>query len=340
MPVVYADVVWLVNFVMDAALLAITCWIGKRRLRPGRISAGALIGSLYSLTLFLPPLSTLTTWPGKAVLSLLMVAVAIPWRSWLDLARLCALFYLVAFVMAGAAIALHFAIPGVSAGQGWIVSGSRLAIAVSMQSLCLLLAVPLSAALIQSVLRRVRQARLDAALTYTIRVEVGAASVELTGLLDTGNRLRDPISRCPVCVADAEAVAPLLPQPLRSAAERSGDLLGAVSGLEDQAWVRRITLVPYQSAGQRQTLAVAFRPDRVSFAQAGRWHEASGRCLFALRPGRLSADRSFQAIVHSELITGDDGFEDDRAHTEPERSSAYPPAAVVDPNPSEAWRRA
>ncbi|MBX5437370.1 MAG: sigma-E processing peptidase SpoIIGA [Alicyclobacillaceae bacterium] len=333
MPVVYLDVVWLVNFAMDAVLLAVTSWIGKRPVRVGRIAGGALIGSLYSLLLFFPPLSLLTTWPGKAVVSLLMVAVAVPWRSWLDLARLCALFYAAAFVLAGAAVALHFAVPGVSAGQGWVVSGSRLAVVVSAKTLLLLLAIPLGAAVLRYAWGYTRRIQLEAELTCAVRVVVAGQVAELTGLIDTGNRLRDPVTRAPVCLVDADAVAPLLPDALRRALG-SRDWFAALAQLDDEEWTGRLSLVPYQGAGQQQALAVAFRPDEVAVRQGGTWQVVEQRCLFALYPGRLSVERQFQAILHSELVTGDDRF----GHNA-ESATAHSPAAVVDPHPPEArWR--
>lgn len=103
LPVVYIDIVWMVNFIMDFALLWTTGWLMKRRARWTRLLAGALVGATYALALFVPALSLATTWPGKALVSVLMVWVSLPHRSALDLARLVGVYYLVSFVVAGRA---------------------------------------------------------------------------------------------------------------------------------------------------------------------------------------------------------------------------------------------
>jgi stage II sporulation protein GA (sporulation sigma-E factor processing peptidase) len=326
MPVVYIDVVWLVNLVMDAALLWTTCWILKRPVRPARIAAGAVMGSLYALLVFVPSVALLTTWPGKAVVSLIMVAVAIPWRNLWDLARIAAIYYLAACVFAGAALALHFAVPGVSLARGLVTARGALVFWSSVGTLALLVTVPIAAALLRAGIGQVRRQRLRYAATVAVRARVGDQEVAFVGLVDTGNQLRDPVSRRPVCLVDSELLATLFPPSARPLLLKA-DWEQAAAVVEGDI-ARRLSFVPFCGAGGGLQFTLAIRPDVLEVQQSGRW-VAAPLCLLALHPGRLAHDAAFQAILHTEVLTGVDG--DDREHRAEKASvMAAAPETVVD----------
>jgi stage II sporulation protein GA (sporulation sigma-E factor processing peptidase) len=337
MPVVYIDVVWLVNFAMDAVLLGCSAWISRRPLRLWRVLGGAVLGSMYAVLLFFPPLAPLTTWPGKAIASLAMVAAAIPCRSWLELLRVAVTFYFVSFVFAGAAIALHFAVPGTTLAGG-VVAGNRLAFATSLQSLALLVAIPLVLAMLRYVTYRLRESARQAGGLYPARLVFAEHVIELVGLVDTGNHLRDPVTRKPVCLVDARVLASVLPDALRQAVERDADLLAALEQVDDPGWYGRFALVPFRGAGGAQQMAVAVRPDRIEFGRGGTWRPGAD-CLVALYPGELSSEHEFQAILHTAVITEADGFEELPTASKDSTRMADAAAIVVDSDSSHPGRR-
>jgi len=339
MPVIYADVVWLINLLMDAVLLATTCWLLKKPIRTLRILLGAAFGATYALFLFAPALSMLTAWPGKAVASLVMVGIAIIWKSWLDLARVCVAFYFVAVVFAGSAVALHYAVPGVSLGKSLVLSGSRVAFVASFESLALLVAVPLGIALIKFALGKAKRIRLRAAMHYDVAATVFGQQIRFVGLADSGNQLRDPITRRPVCLVNASVLAPVLPMEIRSAAREGKDVLARLPEVSDPAFSGKFVLVPYRGAGGRQQLTLAVRPDSLEIYRQGKLCGASNDVYLALHTEALSLDDHFQAILHIDLITEDDGFEANMDFERPQHEAAYSPPASVDSNSSEVrWR--
>ena len=98
---VYADVLLAVNFLIDYLLLLFCARLSGRRMIRKRLLAGALVGALTSLVIFLPPLSF---WPMtllKAGIAALMVRLAYPWLSWRVFFRDSFLFFTVSFLLAG-----------------------------------------------------------------------------------------------------------------------------------------------------------------------------------------------------------------------------------------------
>ncbi|MCL6515387.1 sigma-E processing peptidase SpoIIGA [Alicyclobacillus sp.] len=341
MPVVYLDVVWLVNFAMDFSILWTTGWIAKRRMKLGRVFIGAAVGATYALLVFAPHLTTLTTWYGKAAASLAMVAVTYPPKSWWQLARDAVTFYFVAFVFAGAALALHFAVPGVSLANGTVIRAHGMAFLTSAGTLTLMVAVPLAAGVLRHALRRGRTLRTQADHLYTVTLCVDGREVQCTALLDTGNQLRDPLSRLPVCLVEAEVMQRLLPGALWEARKDAPDWVTAMGRVPPEAAsvLSRVSLIPFRGAGGQQRVTIGVRPDRVSIRMPDGRVRPAGRCVLAVHDEPLAGEGRFQAILHTEVITGDDRVEDDVDASNVDPEAAHPAATVVDPDSrSPGWR--
>lgn len=339
MPVVYIDVVFLVNVVMDAVLLWTTGWIAKRALRRRRVLFGALIGATYALILFVPALSILTSWPGKIIVSLLMVAAAYPSRNWLETFRLTLLYYFVSFVFAGATIALHFAIPGTSVAEGLVLTNQRFAIAANFRGLALVVAIPIGFSIIRYSFQRIRQIRVNSGMLEKVAASLNGGRIEFIGLLDTGNRLRDPLSGRPVCLVEASVMKPLMPAELHQVIDEGKDIVQALSLVTDPLWANRVALVPFQGAGGVRRITIAVRPEKLEVWRQDSWHATAVECLLAVHTEKLSLDNRFQAILHTDVITGDDGFEGKLTTTGTEHETKNTAATMVDSHPRDpGWR--
>ncbi len=333
-PVVYIDVVWGVNFVMDGVLLLTTCWILHRPVRIWRITTATIVGASYGMLLFFPVYTVLTNWFGKAVITIVMVGIGVGWRNFLDLARVCVIFFCVSFVFAGAAIALHFALPEVTIAKVGAVAGNHISIITSMETLTLFVTLPIGLFGTQYVIRHMRKVGARAGLFYTVFAKFGACQVGCTGLMDSGNQLRDPVMRRPVIFVDADVMLPILPKELAKAIQCGKDPVLALSNLTQQEMETRFTLVPYRGAGGVQQLAVAVQPDEVVLERSGHQYPVKEHCLFAIHRAPLSIDKTFQALLHIELVTGDEKFEVSHESTGNQYEVTDSTSTVVDSNPA------
>lgn len=339
MPVVYIDVVFVVNVVMDAVLLWTTGWIAKRAFRVRPVLLGALIGAVYALILFVPALTVLTSWPGKVIVSLLMVVTAYPTRNWLETFRLTLLYYFVSFVFAGATIALHFAIPGTSVENGLVLTNQRYAMTTSFQGLALVVAIPVGFTLLRYTFQRVRQIRVQSGALLRVAASMQEKRVEFVGLLDTGNHLREPISGKPVCLVEAGALKPLLPSELQRVVDEGRDIIQGLSSVTDPNWSSRVALVPFQGAGGVRRITMGIRPEKLEVWRENSWHAVAGECFLAVHAEKLSLDNRFQAILHTDVTTGDEGFESKLTTTSSEHEVTHTSSTAVDSHPRDpGWR--
>ncbi|GEO25091.1 sporulation sigma-E factor-processing peptidase [Alicyclobacillus acidoterrestris] len=334
-PVVYIDVVFVVNFVMDGVLLWTTGWLLKRSTRFRRVALGALLGAGYGLCMFFPILSLLTTWPGKALMSVAMVFIALPHKGMLDLLRQVVVFFFVSFVFAGAAVALGFAIPSTSLGKGIAVNGHGLMFATSGETLALMAAVPICVFGIQRLMMRLRRVQQRSNWIVAVAAKFGDVVVQFDGLLDSGNQLYDPVSKCPVSFVDMDILLPVLPEDVRGEIAKGTDLLTAVATLAASTSFR---LVPFQGASGKG-LTVALRPDEVTLQQNGERLRVRNAQLLAVYPGTLSSDGTFQAILHMDMMNGDDEVESTRHTQGPQYEIANSPPVVLSTHSRETPRQ-
>ncbi len=323
LPVVYIDIVWMVNFIMDFALLWTTGWLMKRRARWTRLLGGAFIGATYALALFVPAMSFTTTWPGKALVSVLMVWVALPHRNALDLARLVGVYYLVSFVVAGASVASRFALPGTTLNHAlWSARG--VAFTTSGETLGLMVGLPLALHGLKRLAARLRRdARIEQSLV-DLEIEFDGIAIRCRALVDTGNQLVDPVSRRPVSLVDADVLMPAFPESVRARVAAGANLLDALTEALPNT---PFSIVPFQGASGRG-LTVALRPKAVYLVQADGSRVLGADSLFAVFPGVLSADGTFQAILHPEVMNG----VDDDADVPIPRNQAPPRAPSASPS--------
>ncbi len=116
---------------------------------------------------------------------------------------------------------------------------------------------------------------------------------ELTALVDTGNRLREPVSGGPVLVAGEAELLPLL-------SEESRRLYRETEGLPASERFLRLgggfRLVPYGAVGVKSGLLLAFKPEAV-YAE-GRRKE---NLWAALSPTEIGRGEGYSAIVNGDM---------------------------------------
>ncbi len=293
------DVAFAAAFAVDSAWLWASGQVAGVRAPLGRLALAAAVGALADVFSLLPAGWPLRTWPGRLIGSLVAVTLAYgghvrPRAMW----RLLGFFYATGILMAGAGLMLA------PAGGGALVSRSggtltliRIPAAVSWPAaLGAALALAGGRLLLQAALawQRLRHG------TREIEITMGGGRVRVTALLDTGCRLREPLSGCPVVVTEAAALAAVLPAVLVEAAGApgSGERLSRLPA----DWVQRVRLVPYQAVGTPAGLLLAVETE--ALVVAGQPASAV-RSYVALSPTPLDPSGTFRALLPAALFGED-----------------------------------
>lgn len=290
----YGDLFFLINFLVDLILLYVAGLLAGVRSAPlWRLALGAVAGAVYALGFLFPGMVLLYSPPLRLAFPLVALVVVFSPVSVASFLRLAAWFYCSSAFVAGLAIG------AASLGTRSLLS----AWAGTWWALGLAGAAVLAAA--WGTLRFARQRFAVERLLLPVEVGVGNQRVSLTGLVDTGNHLRDPLTQSPVLVVEMAALEGLLPPGFSDAYARTGsqgvlETAGTLSRLP--GWSTRLRVLPFCTLGNRHGMMLGFRPDWVAVWD-GRDRRETRDATVAIYRERLNEEVTYQALVHPSLLS-------------------------------------
>ena len=265
---VYADVLVVVNSIVNLLLLLASAKLLGVVTCRWRLCAGALVGALGSLVIFLPYVGMWFQALYKILLALAMAAAAFGVRPWQRLAKALFVTFAVSFLFAGLMLALsHLLAPA-----GMIFYNGVVYFDISVLALILSTT---AAYLLLLLFERLFAGRVDEHRLYEITVTAGGRAVSCKGLADTGSDLREPFSGAPVIVCDrtlAERVRP---------PEHAG-----------------FRVIPCRTVTGEGALE-GFRPDEIQITGGGRTIRTSDVYIAA---SREPISGEYQALINPQII--------------------------------------
>lgn len=278
MTVIYIDVLFLLNFVVDYILLLAAARITGEVFSRVRLAVGGAVGAVYAAMLFLPGFSWGTSILCKIAVSLLMVLAAFGARR--RILRILLVFYGVSAAFGGLILALQFLeAGGITIEQGVLYTGFDVRLLLVTAILCYVG--------LRLAFERVARHGGKRDDLYTAQIEFCKKNLKLTVLLDTGNTLTDPADNRPVMVAEGRVLAPLLPMQIDPA-----DPVGSMERLVSANERNRFRLLPYRAVGVEYGMLLAVRTDRVILNR-----KTMKGLLVALSPTPVSDGGGYQALI-------------------------------------------
>ncbi len=318
---VYVDLVFFNNLAVDGAVLLTTAKV--RHLRPtrSRLLLAAILGGIYAAAMFWAHVPYLYSFGAKIAISLLMVLLTFGYGGPLQLIRNFGAFYVVNFATLGGVIGISFLLQSADSPWGGMTftQDGGLLLSWQMQLGLYVTALLLSFWLFRSTSETHRKRQDLEQLFWTIEIKVDAEKWTIKALLDTGNRLYEPLTRIPVMIMEAEVWREQLPPGWCDRLKKeSPDLL--ISEMDNQLseeypWGSRLRLVPYRAVNGNSRLMLAVKPDVVILSREGHPPLHVHRVLIGLDGGTLSSEGNYRAIVHPDM-----------AQADPEKSAPSQPA--------------
>ena len=283
MTVIYVDVLFLINSVIDYLLLLSAARIAGEPLCRGRFALGAVLGGIYAVGVFLPGFSFLRKPVYKILFAVLMMLLA--YGAGKRFFRQSLIFLLLTFAFGGAVIAIGvFGGKGLTLGHGVVYSEMDRKIVFLSAAVCYVV--------VSFDLERVGKHIGKPGELWTIKICLFEKTLDLPALLDTGNTLADPITGQGVVVVELSALKRLFPMGLRSTLDELKDPAATMAQLQDELWRSRFRLLPYRSVGVSSGLLLAVRSD---------WIEVNGvrkmGVLLAISPTVLSDGGGYRAMI-------------------------------------------
>lgn len=238
--IVYLDVFFMINFIMDYMIILITSRIAKVKKKRIRQLAGAGCGALYSVIVIKPLTNHLFKITLVNILiATVMVLISFGFTSASVYIKNVFLLFVVSFTMSGIINYLYYStvigkyVRNVLSGNSNKVVNARKFILVSV----------LAYILLSAIVRIIFSVRKDMELYYDVKITFRGKSVVVRGLYDTGNGLTEPVSGKMVHIAEYKILKPLLEG--------------------DEKAKENIYVIPFHSIGEEDGIMYGIRMDEM-----------------------------------------------------------------------------
>ncbi|MCY1103862.1 sigma-E processing peptidase SpoIIGA [Shouchella clausii] len=290
---VYLDLIWLLNAGIDYLLLAATALLLKRRFSQWRLVLAALFASLIVFLMFTPAAPLFLNPVIKLIYSGLIVFIAFGYKRFSFFLQNLASFYFVTFVTGGGLFAMHYFfetnVDVLAFLPGHGVGGSMVSWAF------VLIGFPLALYFCKQQFGAVKTKQFHASQLAEVEFWIEGMPFYAQGLIDTGNRLRDPLTKMPVMVAEAALLYSAFGK------QQVDALLELEAENEPSPLMKRMRLIPYRAVGQGSSYMAALKPDRVKIRYQNEAYETN-HVLIGLSRETLSPEQHYRCIVHPQIM--------------------------------------
>lgn len=240
---VYIDEIFLINTFTNFLLLTAASKVSGENLSFRRAVCAAVIGGIYSVCMIFPDLNPHMGIVFRMLFSLFMLFVAFGGRK--GFIKIFLGFYVSMFILAGIiVICMNMGMRGVVYNGNvyfdFPIGGFAL-LTAALTYIINRLSIYFKALLMK------KGVRCEVLIKYKNKTLLTA------GIFDTGNFLRDPISKKPVAVADINTVSVLFEKEFERAVTEKD--YAAAAELE------KAYLIPYSTVGHKNGFIVALKPD-------------------------------------------------------------------------------
>jgi len=285
--VVYADVTMAINFCTDYVILWVTMKLAGYQPNYFRLTAAALLGSIYALLYLFFSESMFYGFIGKVLFSLLMLYVALKPQNLKEFKKGLVYFYLLSFACAGSAVALSLVLKD---------HGTRFAYQLALGG-GIILIIYLAWEGEKYLVNRV----LPSLLYYGVEVFFAQQKCVGQGFMDTGNGLKDPLTDKAVIVAEFNHVKSSLPEDLQRIMEGHDNEQEIITRLSQTGWANRIRIIPFSSIGKRSGLLIGLRSDQVIIRSKNGERLIKDQVI-ALYKDQLSKDSEYQFLLPASIL--------------------------------------
>ncbi|PKR86976.1 sigma-E processing peptidase SpoIIGA [Heyndrickxia camelliae] len=300
--VVYMDVVWLLNLLVDSMLLWLTAIILKRHVTIWKILIGGLIGSILIILSITP----LAHYAGKPLVklgfSIIMVYSVFGFKRLKYYFSNLLTFYFMTFLTGGMLIGIHYFLNFDLEMNNAVALASIRGFGDPISWMFVIFGLPIAWYFAKQRIDTFEVTKIQYDQIVKVEININGVHIILPGLIDSGNQLHDPISKAPVMIVSTQSLLEKLPAQIIELSENHERLMDGSIQL-DSEWYDKIRLIPAKAVGKNNQLLVAYKPDTLHIQnEEGSWNVQ--KSLISFTNQKLSSDDVFQCIVHPKMLTG------------------------------------
>lgn len=287
----YVDIVFLENVFMNSIILLATGVILKDKTRIIRNLISSSIGAVYAIIIYTSHIEIYSNIFLKIMLSLVIVYIAFKPQNTKSLLKHLIIFYLTSFTFGGVAFALlYFVKPQDILLQNGVLIGTYPIKMILIGGIVGFVIITISFKNIKGKLKRED-------IYCNVKLNVEEKTKIITALIDTGNFLKDPITKIPVIVAERESLKGLFPDEILL--NTSKIINGGSIDLGEYA--SKVRVIPFKSLGKDNGLLLGIKIDEAYIEYQDNVYEIKN-VIIGIYNGILSRNRKYVGLVGLDVI--------------------------------------
>lgn len=287
----YVDIVFLENVFMNSIILLATGVILKDKTRIIRNLISSSIGAVYAIIIYTSHIEIYSNIFLKIMLSLVIVYIAFKPQNTKSLLKHLIIFYLTSFTFGGVAFALlYFVRPQDILLQNGVLIGTYPIKMILIGGIVGFVIITISFKNIKGKLKRED-------IYCNVKLNVEEKTKIITALIDTGNFLKDPITKIPVIVAERESLKGLFPDEILF--NTSKIINGGSIDLGEYA--SKVRVIPFKSLGKDNGLLLGIKIDEAYIEYQDNVYEIKN-VIIGIYNGILSRNRKYVGLVGLDVI--------------------------------------
>lgn len=286
----------ILGWIQDGVLLWMVGQIGAVKAKWGRLVLGGAVGGLFQLLIMINQASggLVNSWAGSPIVFTLLVPILMVGLAFFPIKikgalKLLGYFYLLSFLLSG----IHWGLDSLNRRyfqveiNFWWRFWAHLALIFILGELGWGV---------------VHRKLWDRICLYPIQIKWDGNELNLNALLDTGNRLYDPLTKVPVVIVEFSRVKGMLPGEVVEFIEKmhSGEL--DKDWKLPNIWQERVRVLPFKSIGKEHGILIGFRPDSLKIWQKQQ-AISNNHVVVGIYNHQLSPEGAFHALIPPTVLS-------------------------------------
>lgn len=297
---IYIDVVLIENLCMNYIILFSTSYILKIKRNHFRLIISALLGGVYSILAYMQIVEIYSNFFIKIILSVAMVYIAYNAKNIKLLMKQIVIFYLTSFVFGGCAFALlYFVKPQeILMKNGMYIGTYPLKIALLGGI------VGFTITVVAFKVVKYRMTKKDMFCEITIYMK--EKSVKAKAMIDTGNMLKEPISRMPVIVVEKDILYEIIPYKILNNLDKiiGGEIASEIYDKEIVEYISKFKVIPFTSLGKQNGLLLGIKASKVKIELDSNEEELEN-VIIGIYDKKLSKKNNYNALLGLDILEGE-----------------------------------
>ena len=234
----------------------------------------------------------------KFFVSVLMIIIAFNPQRLNAFIKQISAFYLASFVFAGTITGIYYILNNNFTLNNIYFRNSKELISFLIIGICI-------AIILINYIFKYHKAKINKENYLTnITISLNNKTVNLPALIDTGNSLKEPISKKPVIIAEYVAISEILPEKLKELYKNKNslDLNIMAKILEEIGDEIKLMIIPFKSLGNENGILIGFKPDSVSIYLDDKIKRLKDDIIVAIYNNKLAEDEEYNGLLHPEIL--------------------------------------